>query len=67
MAFNKQLLLNGHPNGLYHWHVLMAKDNVEIMLGFSQQMKNPDAKVKKICSLVVATAAVYLAYSLESF
>lgn len=34
---------------------------------FGQQMENPDAKVKKICSLVVATAAVYLAYSLENF
>lgn len=34
---------------------------------FGQQMKNPDAKVKKICSLVVATAAVHLACSLENF
>lgn len=30
-------------------------------------MGNPDAKVKKICSLVAAVAAVYLASSLESF
>jgi hypothetical protein len=62
----KEPLFESIPNGLTHWYLLDSQRQCSNCASFVQQIENPDAKVQKICSLVVATAAVLLAYSLES-